>query len=62
MKYAEETPFKVNTEDVLIRLLEYMQDRADADHDGENYVPNEEMKLSVDIAQLLHQLEKANQL
>jgi len=62
MKYERITPFTVNTEDVLIALLEYMEDRQDADHDGESFVANEEMKLATDIRQLLFQLEKSNQL
>lgn len=58
MKYERITPFSVYTEDVLIQLLEYMEDRQDADHDGENFVPNKEMNLATDIRQLLFQLEK----
>lgn len=58
MKYEKIVPFTVDTEDVLINLLEYMEDRQDADHDGENFVANKEMNLATDIKQLLHQLEK----
>jgi hypothetical protein len=62
MKYERQTPYEVNLEDLLVSLLEYMEDRADADHDGERFVPNEEMSLSIDIGQALYQLEKINPL
>lgn len=53
-------PFNVNIEDLLTELLEYMEDRQDADHDGDNFVPNKEMSLAVDIQQALFQIKKAN--
>ena len=57
MKYERSQPGSVSIEDVLVACLEYMEDRQDADHDGETFVPNEEMKLAVDIQQALYQLE-----
>jgi hypothetical protein len=57
MKYERTQPGSVSIEDVLVACLEYMEDRQDADHDGESFVPNEEMKLAVDIGQALYQLE-----
>lgn len=62
MKYERIVPWSVSTEDVLISLLEYMEDREDADHDGENFVANKEMNLATDIKQLLFQLELNKQL
>ena len=62
MKYEKIVPYKVSAEDLLIQLLEYMEDIEDADHDGEGFIANEEMKLATDIKQLLHQLEKENKL
>lgn len=62
MKYESVTPFTVNTEDVLISLLEYMEDRQDVNDSETGPTPNKEMNLATDISQLLHQLEKANQL
>ena len=49
-------PYDVNIEDLLNELLEYMEDRADADHDGDNFVPNKEMKFQIEIEQALHQI------
>ena len=57
MKYERQTPYNVSIEDVLTQCLEYMEDREDADNDGENYVPNEEMKLATDLRQALYQIE-----
>ena len=34
---------------VLDDVLEYMDQRADADHDGDRFVPNEEMRLMLAI-------------
>lgn len=62
MKYARQTPYDVDLQDTLIKLLEYMEDRSDADHDGERFVANKEMGLAIDISQLLHQLEKKGNL
>ncbi len=59
-KYDREVPYNVNIEDLLTELLEYMKDREDADHDGERFVPNAEMKLAIDIRQALYQLERIN--
>lgn len=39
-----------------------MEDRSDADHDGENFVANKEMNLATDIKQLLYQLERDKQI
>jgi hypothetical protein len=57
MKYERQTPYNVNIEDVLTQCLEYMEDREDANHDGESFVANEEMKLAIDIRQALYQIE-----
>lgn len=41
----ELTPAQSGTaEDLLNDLYEYFEDKADADFDGEDFVPNEEMK------------------
>jgi len=57
MKYERQIPYNVSIEDVLTQCLEYMEDREDADHDGENFVPNDEMKLATDLRQALYQIE-----
>lgn len=59
MKYERQTPYNVSIEDVLTELLEYMEDREDADHDGERFVANTEMKLAIDIRQALFQIEQS---
>lgn len=51
-------PYNINIEDLLTELLEYFEDRQDADHDGESFVPNREMKFATEIQQALFQLEK----
>ena len=46
---------------ILDRLSEYFEGKMDADHDGERFVPNEEMKLSLQIEDLqliLKQIKK----
>lgn len=53
-------PFNVNIEDLLTELLEYMEDRQDADHDGDGFVPNAEMKLATEINQALVQIKNEN--
>lgn len=58
MKYERITPYNVNIEDMLTELLEYMEDRQDADHDGESFVANKEMSLATDIRQVLYQIER----
>lgn len=35
--------------DIIDEVYEYFYDRADADHDGERYLPNKEMRLMVDL-------------
>ena len=40
--------------DLLTRLLEYMEDRQDADLDGEEMQPNQEMKFATEIKQFLN--------
>lgn len=62
MKYECIVPWDVNTEDVLIELLEYMEDRQDITDSETGPSPNKEMQLATDIRTLLHQLEKSNQL
>lgn len=32
-------------------VLEYLEDRMDADHDGERYVPNEAMQLHTQLSE-----------
>lgn len=59
MNYEKQYPFNVDISDVLTELLEYMEDRQDADHDGENFVPNKEMKFAMDIRQVLFQIERS---
>lgn len=58
MKYERSLPNNVNIEDVLTELLEYMEDRQDADHNGYNFAPNKEMSLAVNIQQALYQIER----
>lgn len=58
MKYERQTPFNLTIEEVLERALEYFEHREDADHNGDRYVPNDEMILATDIRQLLFQLER----
>lgn len=58
MKYERSLPNNVNIEDVLTELLEYMEDRQDADHNGYNFIPNKEMSLAVNIQQALYQIER----
>jgi hypothetical protein len=36
----------------LDELSEYLSDRADADHDGERYIGNKEMRLLCDLREL----------
>jgi hypothetical protein len=39
-------------EDLLIRLIEYFESRADADGDSEGMYPNEEMRLLTELEKL----------
>lgn len=39
----------------LHETREYFQERADADHNGVSYVPNEEMRLQMAAQELLNQ-------
>lgn len=43
--------------DLLNDLHDYMSNKADADHDGDDYVPNEEMKLLTRCAEALGYLQ-----
>ena len=47
-----------NLPDFLARVVEYMDDRADADGDGGRFVPNEAMSLGRDAQALLDELAK----
>jgi hypothetical protein len=42
-------------EDLLIRLIEYFESRADADGDSEGMYPNEEMRLLTELQELQSQ-------
>lgn len=48
---------KEELKDILIKCLEYFEDREDADHDGDGYVPNEEMILAEEIREQLIKLD-----
>ena len=43
--------------EVLAEIREYFDNRADADHDGEGYVPNEAMKILSTIDSLTQKLK-----
>lgn len=60
MKHERALPFNIDVESLLNEILEYMEDRQDADHDGDGFVPNKEMSLAVEIRQALFQIEKGN--
>ena len=49
----------MNTEllDLLERLEEYMDNYADADHNGESHVPNTEMKFLGEIREAIEKLK-----
>ena len=57
MTYERIYPYEVSIEDVLTEILEYMEDRQDADYDGERFVANKEMNFASDIRQALWQIE-----
>lgn len=57
---ARTLPYDVNIQDLLNELLEYMEDRQDADHDGDNFVANKEMKFAQEIEQALFQIQNSN--
>ena len=47
-----------NLQDFLAHVVEYMDDRADADGETGHFVPNEEMSLGRDAQALLDELGK----
>lgn len=48
-----------NLKELLQELHEYMDNKSDADHDGEKFLPNSEMKLAGRIEEVLNQLQEA---
>ncbi len=50
-------PINPNIEQALINLEEYFDDRQDTDHNGENFVPNQEMNLLNDVQVLKNHFE-----
>src|SRR5688572_677680 len=57
-EWLDETPEEWISvvKDVLFELQEYLNDKADADHDGENYIPNTEMKLLSSVNEALNKM------
>jgi len=49
-------------EHIIERLKEYFDDRMDADHDGERFVPNEEMRMYNLVEELEELLNKQKQI
>lgn len=52
--------YKTSIELLLTELMDYFDDKADADHDGENYLPNDEMKFFERIKNTLELPDKGN--
>lgn len=44
--------------DLLTRLEEYMDNKIDADHDGEQFQPNAEMRFLTEIREAIDKIEK----
>lgn len=42
---------------LLVSISDYMAERSDADHNGENFVPNEEMKIKGETEKFINILD-----